>query len=176
MFSNEFLDSFQTDPDNYLKDLRRFGVGADREQIAQLIDFNPHTIRRFESKANKSKVPAWYPLLLRFLAGDLSYFGPNWQNARIHPTDRKLQSPHFPHTRLTPGELNVNHNTISRMAQKELRTMQQQLNKLETQVNVLKTRNAELELDKEKLQMQIDQLKAKEKGIKSGKVVNLFGS
>lgn len=177
MFSNTYLDKFLTDPDNYLSDLRTFGAGLSQEQIAQLLGLNKATIRRYESSTwNKCKLPAWYPIILRFLAGDLSYWGNYWDNARINPVDRKLSSNYFPHTRLTPSELNMNYNTIAKLAKKEFREMQSRLDSIEKQNHVLKIKNAELELDIEKLNAANDRLRAHNDGIKSGKVITLFGS
>jgi len=177
MFSNTYLDKFLSDPDNYLSDLRTFGASLSQQQTAHLLGLSKATIRRYESSTwNKCKVPDWYGILLRFLSGDLSYFGNYWTNTRINPADKKLSSDYFPHLRMVPSEMHINHNKIYRMAQQEIKEMQHELNKVNEQNKILLMRNAELELDIEKLKGINDRLRAHDNAVKSGKVINIFGS
>jgi len=177
MFLHDFLDKFLIDENNYLKDLRTYGTGLSQDKIALLLGLNKATIRRYESSSwNKCKVPAWYPIILRFLSGDLSYFGTFWHNCRIHPADKKMSLKNFPHTRFKPSDLTMQYNTIANMAKKELRLMQADLDRLADQNKLLKMKNAELELNIEKLNSINERLNAHNAGINSGKVVSLFGS
>lgn len=177
MFQNEFLDKLTTDPDNYLSDLRRFGLGMDQIKLAGLLGLSHATIRRYESPHwNKNKVPQWYPMVLRFLSGDLSYFGNYWVNARIHPTDRKLQTNQFPHERMVPADMHARTNAIYRNAEQENKRLQAQLDRELKKNDILEINNLQLELENERLSKKLARLEAHEKGIEAGKVVNLFGS
>ena len=72
--------------------------------------------------------------MLRFLSGDLSYFGGNWDNARIFLHDHKLSSPYFPNERLTPADMHQQHARIYNVSQIEINQLRQRIKHLENQL------------------------------------------
>lgn len=70
-FQNTFYDKLKLSAQHeYLKDLRVYGANLTRDELAKKIKISAHSIRRYESPAGKVP-PAWYEILLRFVAGDL---------------------------------------------------------------------------------------------------------
>lgn len=173
---NVYLDKLaHSETHLYLKSLR-IEAGMSLDQLGYVLGLSSGSIKRYESNWQQSKPPRWYELMLRFLSGDLSFYSDQWANCRISPHNKQLSIPFNKYQSFLPRELTMEYNRIAQAASHELKKMQSEIDLLTNQVNALKQINTKLELEKEKLAIKLDQIAAREKGIKTGKVVSLFGS
>ncbi|MDG4812765.1 hypothetical protein P8629_07060 [Hydrogenovibrio sp. 3SP14C1] len=175
-FQNEYLDKFKHNQyHTYLKELRLY-AGISRKELSNLSGISVYTIRRYESNWHSStQPPEYYEMLLRFLCGDLSYFGHYWTNCRIHPHDHKMINPYTPHARMSPSDMHVQYSRIYNESQREL-------NELRKEIEAIKAHNLALKADNELLHVQLERLKHENErlhhhknSVKTGKVVPIFG-
>jgi DNA-binding XRE family transcriptional regulator len=109
-FSNHLFDNLANEK-NYLKTLRQY-CGLTRDQLAELLDISPHTIRRYETT---NQAPRLYVIALRSaICGDLSCFGQAWSNCQI--LNGELLTPYTPYARLKPADLNARYSRITQHA------------------------------------------------------------
>lgn len=181
-FNNEFLDKLRlSEPHIYLKSLRTFGAGLnDRAELSKILGISPETIRRYESNWTNSNPPQWYELILRFLSGDLSYYGDYWHHCRIHPQTCKLSTPFDKYNAYLPRDLHMSFNRIHQLNERELRALQQQLTSLETtikdlelQLGAYQSENAKLTIKLEQANATIDRLRNYNQAVETGKVIEL---
>jgi len=176
MFKNEYLDKLRHNPYHiYLKQLRLY-AGISRKDLFHLSGVSIYTIRRYESNWQTSTPPPeYYEMLLRFLCGDLSYFGHSWTNCQIHPHDRKLMNPYTPHTRMSPLDMNAQYSRIYNETQRELNELRKKIEAIEAHNKALKADNELLMVQKERLAHENERLRHHKDSVKTGKVVPLFG-
>jgi len=166
-FQHYFFDKLRLDDYHiYLKSLRRESK-LNRNELSELIGVSSHTIRRYESEWQNSNPPEWYEMLLRFLCGDISYFGTNWIDCRINNHNNKLSSPCFK-TPMSPHDMNTHYNRINlsltqenRALSHETANLKEQLKQLQSRIDLLESEKAHLETHKN--------------SVKTGKVVPIFG-
>lgn len=174
-FSNEYFDKLKlSEYSDYLKSLRAH-LNLDRADLSKLTGLSIHTIRRYESTWENSKPPKWYELLMRFMCGDLSFFGPYWINCTISH-DKKLASPYFPHDRLSPLDMHVQHNRIHSQISNENRRLNDELNRLKNRIAALEAELESQQLRIELLTAENERLKSHGQSVKSGKVLELFAN
>lgn len=164
-FQQVYFDKLRlNDPPDYFRFLRH-ELRLNRPGLAKLIGVSEHTVRRYESKWPNSKAPKWYPMLLRFMAGDVSWHGGQWTDCRIRVSDKLMENPH--HEPLSPGMMHTHYNRhLLDLTQdnRRLRSINDQLHEqvkqLTARITILENENATL--------------KAHKTGLKSGKVIPLF--
>ena len=180
--NNEFLDKLRLSESHiYLKSLRTYGAGfSDRAELSKILGISSETIRRYESNWKNSNPPQWYELLLRFLCGDLSYYGDYWHQCRIHPKTCKLSTPFDKYNAYLPRELHMSFNRIHQLKERELHALQQQLKVLETtiqeleiQLNAYQSENAKLTIKLEQANATITRIRNYNHAIETGKVIEL---
>lgn len=174
--SNVFLDKLKIDEyPIYLKSLRTHGLGLTRQQLSVKIGVSVYSIRKYESYWSKSQPPDWYELLLRLMAGDLSYFGNRWTNCRLFPHNQALSIPHLaPHTAFYPEDIHLRYNQIYLMSQQQKTELRIEVTKTEAVNSALKADNASMSLKIEQLEAKIKRLQNVNQSIKSGKIIPLF--
>ena len=173
LFFNEFLDKLLicTLPYEQAKDLRKFGTNKSRAELSEIIGLSSETIRRYESKWNKQKIPPWYFVLLRFLCGDLSFFGNHWKECRIYAHDQTLASPYTPHTRMRPADMNSQYSRIYQVAQQELGDLRNEIKRLKDLNQALLIENTGLNIRIDTLESKIISIKERHQLVKNDKVV-----
>ncbi|WP_178862425.1 hypothetical protein [Thiomicrorhabdus cannonii] len=175
LFRNSFLDGLINQRETYqqAKDLRIFGTNLSEDQLAKLIDCHPGTIRRYESATNKAKIPQWYFMLLRFLSGDLSYFGRPWIDATIDPSDRRLRTYLDKYNSYTPEDLHVKTNFIYQGIKAELEIKRADLEKAERLIHALRQDNELLQVQIERLEAALSSKQIVKENMNLGKVIHL---
>jgi len=173
MFKNEFLDSLLVDSEPYqqVKALRVFGTQFTREQLSNLLNINPDTIRRYESYWNTAEIPRWYFIMLRFLSGDLSAYGHQWQNCKIHPADKKLRTPHSKYEGFTPMSMNSHNSVVYQGQQAEIRKLTRLVEKLEKGLDALEKENALLDIQNQRLKSHNEHDDKVKEQIKKGNIL-----
>ncbi len=165
-FQHYHLDKLRLDDThNYLKHLRN-ELNLSRDELADKIGVSAHTIRRYESEWKNSKPPKWYEMLLRFMAGDVSFFGQAWADCRINLHSKKLSSPYFPEP-FRPHEMMIHYNKNHLSLIQENRALHIEAGHLKEQIKQLQARIAILESEK-------SQLEAHKNSVKEGKVIPMF--
>lgn len=153
-FNNEFLDKLLVDsePHQQAKNLRIFGTGLKRSEISKILDIHQGTIRRYESQWNKASIPKWYMNLLRFMSGDLSAYGNEWIETRIHPCDRVLRSHYSKYKGFKPMDLQANTTIIYKQQQRKIRDGNTEILEMAKKIEALEKDNALLSVKNDRLQ------------------------
>ncbi|MCA1778749.1 MAG: hypothetical protein LC637_05025 [Xanthomonadaceae bacterium] len=177
-FHHYFFDRFlvETEPHEYATWLRKYGPAPryqSRSGLSDLIGVSAATIRRYESEWG-SRPPKWYFLLLRFLAGDLSFYGHHWTDCRIRPDTGKLRTP-VTREEMTPMDLNSRYSMIVRSAQSEAADARRRLADMENEVQALRSERELLLLKIDTLTGELEAARNHTAQITAGKVVPLFG-
>lgn len=173
--NNEFLDKLRlSEPHIYLTDLRKIGAHLTRADLSNILGISHHSIRRYESQWENSNPPKWYELILRFLSGDLSYYGDYWHECRIHPFTCQLSTPFDKYNAYFPKDLHMQFNRIHRLNETELRDLRANLEQIKRDIQATKQLNALLQARIELLESENARLKARNEAEKSGKVIPLF--
>ena len=173
LFQNEFLDSLCIDPDNMLADLRKSGTNMTRKEIADLIGVSEHSIRRYESDWRTSKPPRWYYIILRFLSGDLSYFGAAWTDAKINYWNKKLTSPYAKYLELTPMDMNGRYAQFAQHYERQIKELSNELAELQSKHQHLVADHKLLQTKIQAYENEIALQGLHDQGIESGKVVSI---
>ena len=148
LFKNRYLDKISNGLRDYelAIDLRKFGTGKTRSEIADILQLSIKTISRYESPVNRAKIPFSYFVALRFMSGDLSYFGNYWDDTRIDPWTKLLRSPYDKYKAFKPMDLNSQTNFIYQTAMQEKRKVNDSNRALLLRVKALETENSVLTL------------------------------
>jgi transcriptional regulator with XRE-family HTH domain len=173
-FRDHFLDSIVCQNENYCRWLRKL-ANLSKQEMADLAGVSVHSIRRYESDWESSKVPKWYYILLRLVNGDLSFFGPRWHDTRIFHHDRKLRTK-FSIKAMEPAEMNANYNRHFLDARREARAEQAKAKELQIKLEAMERELALSRLRIESLTDKISELEAKKLLTEKGKLIPLFSN
>jgi len=173
-FNHEFFDKLALSENHlYLKHLRN-ELCVDRKTLANALGIAVPTIRKYESDwAGSGHPPKWYAILLRLLCGDLSHFGTQWHNCRIHKADKKLASPYFKHTRMTPMDMNSQYSAIARQYERQIKDLTHDLTETSRKYQSLLTDYKLLQTKLLAIEKERERIIAHDDAVRSGKVVNI---
>lgn len=173
LFKNIFIEKItsQLEPHELAKDLRKYGTELNRKEISKILQISEKTIARYESPTNKAKIPFMYLMALRFMSGDLSFFGTAWENSKISPTNKKLTTPHAKYKEFDPMSLNSQSSFVYQTAISRVRTTNDELRAIQLKIEALESENQLLTVKNERLQFKIDEIRIVKEQIKKGKVI-----
>jgi len=131
-FYNHFFDKLKfSERHDYLRDLRIFGTGLSRHDLAVHLSISKHSIRRYESSYYQA--PYWYEFVLRLMSGDLSYFGDAWHECVIRWDNRRMTIPKG-HKDFIPDEMISTYNEAAQFYQKEAIKLRSNIEFLEKEI------------------------------------------
>ena len=141
-FTNHTLDKRFETRGNYMKHLRSFietSSDRTRHNLAVHIGISEHTIRRYESESYQA--PYWYEMLLRFMSGDLSFFGDQWANCRLSEGKLYLS---YAYEGFKPMDLLAERNKMVNDVQRENAKLRKEIYELEREIDKLKAEIAKI--------------------------------